>query len=829
MNDLRLSWRFALRDWRGGELRLLLAALVIAVAAVASVGLFVDRMRSALALQARQLLGGDLVVSSSREPVAEVLGLAVAQGLQTTRTVSFPSMAIAAERSVLVSLKAVGEGYPLRGALRTSGGPGEADQPARTTPARGEVWVDASLLAPLGLQMGATITLGDARFRITRVITLEPDRGASFVNFAPRALIHLDELAATGLIQPASRVNWRLLVAGDPPSVARFEQSLKALPAEAGRIETLENGRPELGATLNRAERFLSLVALLTVLIAAVALALGARRFADRHLDSCAVMKAAGLGQRRLVRLLLLELLWVGVAGAAVGLAIGAALHQLLVSAVSPVLNLSLPWPGPTPLFQAFLAALLLLLGFGAWPLWRLAGVPPLRVLRREALPLPRFSWLGMLLAALAFGLLLAWLAGDRKLALFAAGGFAAAIVVFAAVAALVVQAMALARRAGPIARRPLLRLSVASWSRRRALAIAQTASLSAGVMALILLTVTRTDLVEAWRRASPPDAPNRFLINIQPDQRESVGAALTREGIQTELQPMVRGRLVQVNGREASAHAPSGERAQRLIEREFNLSYGESPPAYNTVIAGRWFASTAMEVSAEQGIMKTLGLSLGDKLVFDIAGEPVEVQITSIRKLSWDSMRVNFFMILSPAALADRPTSFITAYHQPSGKAAVDQQLVRRYPNLTVFDTGHLVKQVQMMVDQVVAAVQFLFILTLLAGLVVLWGALLSSRDERMREAALMRTLGAPSRFLARVQHIELALAGALAGLLGALGASAVGWVLAEQIFEFDYAMRWSVIPVAMLGTAALAMITGWLGLRSVLRAPVLATLRQV
>lgn len=828
MNDLRLSWQFALRDWRGGELRLLLAALVIAVAAVASVGLFVDRMRSALALQARQLLGGDLVVSSPREPGADVLSLASAQALRTTRTASFPSMAIAAERSVLVSLKAVGEGYPLRGALRISGGPGEADEPARATPARGEIWVDASLLAPLGVQMGETIALGDARFRITRIITLEPDRGASFVNFAPRALIHLDELAATGLIQPASRVNWRLLVAGDPPAVVRFEQALRTLPADTGRIETLENGRPELSATLNRAERFLSLVALLTVLIAAVALALGARRFADRHLDGCAVMKAAGLSQRRLVRLLLLELLWIGVAGATVGLAVGAALHQFLVSAVSPVLNLSLPWPGVAPLFQAFLAALLLLLGFGAWPVWRLAGVPPLRVLRREALPLPRLSWLGLPLAALAFSLLLAWLAGERKLAFLAAGGFAAAIALFAAVAALAVQAMELVRRAGPIARRPLLRLSVASWSRRRALAIAQTASLSAGVMALILLTVTRTDLVEAWRRASPPDAPNRFLINIQPDQRQSVSAALAQQGIKAELQPMVRGRLVEVNGREASAHVPAGERAQRLIEREFNLSHGEVPPAHNTVVAGRWFVPTQMEVSAEQGIMKTLGLSLGDKLVFDVAGEPVEVRLTSIRKLSWDSMRVNFFMILSPAALEDRPTSFITAYHQPPGQAAADQQLVRRYPNLTVFDTGHLLKQVQMMVDQVVAAVQFLFVLTLLAGLVVLWGALLSSRDERMREAALMRTLGAPSRFLARVQHVELAMAGALAGALGALGASAVGWILAEHIFEFDYAMRWSVIPVAMLGTAALAMVTGWLGLRSVLRAPVLATLRQ-
>ncbi len=810
-------------------MRLLLAALVIAVAAVASVGLFVDRMRSALSLQARQLLGGDLVVSSSREPAEHVLRLAQAQSLSTTRTVTFPSMAIAGDRSVLVSLKAVGVGYPLRGAVRVSETAGGPDAPAGTTPEPGEAWVDASLLAPLGLRMGDSLNLGDAGFRVTRLVTLEPDRGANFVNFAPRVLIGLSDLAATGLVQPASRVNWRLLASGEAAAIAAFERALAELPAEIGRVETLENGRPELGATLNRAERFLSLVALLTVLIAAVALSLGARRFADRHLDGCAVMKAAGMGQRRLMRLLLLELLWIGLAGASVGLLAGAVLHHFLVSAVSPLLNLSLPLPGWAPLAQAFLVALLLLLGFGAWPLLRLADVPPLRVLRREALPMPRFGWLGVPIAGICFGLLLAWLAGDRRLAFFAAGGFAAAIALFAAVATLAVHLLVFARRAGPIARRPLLRLSVASWSRRRTLAIVQTASLSVGVMALILLTITRTDLVEAWRRASPPDAPNRFLINIQPDQRESVAAALSAQGIAADLQPMVRGRLVQVNGRDASAHAPAGERAQRLIEREFNLSYGESPPGYNAIVAGKWFAPTAMEVSAEQGIMRTLGLSLGDQLVFDVAGEPVEVKISSVRKLAWDSMRVNFFMILSPVALEDRPTSFITAYHQPPGREPADQQIVKRYPNLTVFDTGHLLKQVQMMVDQVVAAVQFLFVLTLLAGLAVLWGALLSSRDERTREAALMRTLGASGRFLSLAQHAELALGGALAGLLGALGATAVGWVLAEQIFEFDYAVRWAVLPLAMLGTAVLSIITGWVGLRGVLRAPVLTTLRQV
>jgi len=826
MNDLSLSLRLAARDWRAGELRLLIAALVIAVAAIASVGLFVDRMRTALSLQARQLLGADLVLAAGREPDAVLLREAASASLAVVRTVSFPSMALAGERSILVSLKAVEQGYPLRGAIRVATQPGAPDAPAESIPARGEAWVDASLLSPLEINVGDRIELGDRSFRVTRLVTLEPDRGASFVNFAPRVLIALDDLAATGLVQPASRVSWRLLVAGSAEAVGRFEQRVREFASQNLRIETVDNGRPELGATLNRAERFLSLVALLTVLIAAVAIALGARRFAERHLDGCAVMKAAGLGQRRLVRLLLLELLWVGIVGGLVGAALGAVFQQFLADAVAPMLGVRLPAPGWMPFAQALITGLILLLGFGGWPVLRLAGVPPLRVLRREYAPARANLWGAVVVAVLAFSTLLAWLAGDRQLALIAAGGFALATLMFIAVSALAVWVVTLIRRVGPVARRPLLRLSIASWSRRRALAIAQTAALSAGIMALLLLTITRTDLIDAWRRASPPDAPNRFIINIQPDQREAVEQALAAGRIAADLQPMVRGRLIEVNGKDATQHVPAGERAQRLVEREFNLSYGSQPPAHNTVVAGRWFDASAMEVSAELGILKTLGLKMGDTVVFDVAGERVEVRITSVRKLAWDSMRANFFMILSPAALDDRPTTFLTAFHLPAASPALDRQLVRRFPNLTVFDTGHLVRQVQLMLDQVVAAVQFLFVLTLAAGLTVLWGALLSSRDERIREAALMRSLGASSRFLSRAQHAELAFGGALAGLLGAVGAIAVGWTLAEVIFEFDYQPRWQVIPMAMAATAFLTVLAGWLGLRGVLRAPVRTSL---
>lgn len=829
MNDWTMSLRLTRRDWRAGELRLLFGALLIAVAALSSVGLLVDRMERALALQARQLLGADLVVASPREPAPALVEASRAGGLRQASTLVFPSMASAGGRPILVSVKAVSEAYPLRGALRITEALGQPDQEATGIPAAGEAWVDAQLLPALGIRVGEVLKLGERSFRVARIITLEPDRGANFINFSPRVLIPLADVPSTGLVQPASRVSWRVLLAGESGALSAFEQRVRAGEwGEGLRVETVDNGRPELGATLARAEQFLSLVALLTALIAAVAIGLGARRFAERHLDACAVMKAAGVGQRRLLRLLLLELLWVALAGALGGIVLGAVVHGVLIALLAPFIPVTLPWPGGAPLLQAAAVAVLLLLGFGAWPFMRLAGVPPMRVLRRDQGPVPRPAWMGAAFAVAAFSVLLVWLAGDLKVAMVTGAGFLLATLAFVLISALGTQWVGPVRHLPVFDRVPFIRLALASWSRRRALAVVQTASLSAGIMALLLLTVTRTDLVEAWRQASPPDAPNRFLINIQPDQREGVAAQLAGAGIVADLYPMVRGRLTEINGRDASDHAPSGERAQRMIQREFNLSYTDRLPGHNDLVAGQWFAADAMEVSVEQGIMDTLGLTLGDRLVFDIAGEPVEVRISSVRKLSWDSMKANFFMILSPGALADRPQTFLTAFHQIDGAGEpIDQALVRRFPNLTVFDTGNLVRQIQTMLDQVVAAVQLLFVLTLAAGLVVLWGALLSSRDERVREAALMRALGASRIFLQRAQLVELALSGALAGLLGAAGSMVVGWAIATMVFDFSYTLRISILPLTALAGACLSVGVGWFGLRQVLRAPALASLR--
>lgn len=828
MPDWNLSLKFTLRDWRAGELRLLIAALVVAVAAIASVGFFVDRMRSALAQQATQLIGADLVFASDQQPDTALADEARRRGLQIGSTVNFPSMVLAGGLPQLASIKAVSGNYPLRGRVRVSDAANMPDVPAERAPARGELWLDPALAQALQVTPGAEVMLGDARLRVTKLITLEPDRGTNFINFAPRAMMAIDDLAATGLIQPASRVTWRLLLAGTPAAVTAYSKWAEPRLARGQRMESVENARPELRVTLDRAEQFLSLVALLSALIAAVAIGLGARRFAERHLDGCAVMKAIGLPQPRLMRLLALELLWVALAGALIGAALGWAVHFGLVAAIEPLIELPLPPSGWQPALQAIGVALVLMTGFGAWPFLRLAGVPPLRVLRREVAGAPASAWISAALSALAFCLLLSWFAGDRKLALIALGGFAAGAALFIVVAWLVLRGLDPLRRTPLVAGNPSLRLAFASWSRRRAVTVAQTVALSIGLMALLLLTVTRTDLIDGWRRASPPDAPNRFVINIQPDQAATVQAALSEAGVRdSELYPMIRGRLVSINGKPVHSEAYENVRAQRLVDREFNLSYTDHLPGHNRLVAGHWF-NGGHEVSVEQGILETLGLSMGDELGFDIAGEVVSARITSVRKLAWDSMKVNFFMILSPQALAQRPQTLITSFRQNAVADPIDRRLVQRFPNLTVFDTGNIVRQVQSMLDQVIRAVQSLFVLTLAAGVAVLWGALASSRDERVREAGLMRALGASGRQLASAQLIELAASGALAGLLAAIGATAIGWVLADQVFRFPFEPRWWVLPGGAVAGALLALIAGWLSLRSVLRVPPLATLRN-
>lgn len=828
---LAQSARMTARDWRAGELRLLAAALLVAVAAVTSVGFFVDRIRLGLERDATQLLGADIVLSSDAPIGAAIRDRARGDGLALADTVTFPSMATnaaAPENMTLSAVKAVSDGYPLRGALRLRDGLTSPDFAAREVPSPGTVWADPQALQALRLNVGDELRLGETTFRIAHVIAVEPDRGAQFLSFAPRVMLNLADLPATQLIQTGSRVTYRLLAAGERPQVRAFSAWLGENLGRGQRIESLEGGRPEMQRTLERAERFLALVALLAAMIAAVAVAAAARRFSLRHLDSCAMMRCLGLAQRHIFQLFALEFLWVGLAACVAGTAIGFAFHFALLEILGPLIRARLPLPSALPAVQGLACGLLLLLGFALPPLAQLRQVPPLRVLRKDLGPPTGRAALGYLVGLFGFFGLLLWTSNDLRIGSLTAGGFAAGVAFFAAFAWLTLLLLAPLRAfTGQLG--ISWRFAIAAVQRRPVATVVQLVALAVGLMALLLLTVTRTDLVNAWRKAVPPDAPNRFVINIQPDQTAAVRQRLAAAGIaDATLYPMIRGRLIEKNGRPVQPEDFAGERAQRLVDREFNLSYMADAPSHNRIVAGRWFRDGTDELSLEDGIAETLGLKLGDVLTFDIAGRRVQAEVTSLRKVNWDSMRANFFVIMPPSLLADQPQSSITAFHLPAEKSAFTVDLVKDFPNLTVIDTSALFRQIQAVLDQVIAAVEFLFLFTLAAGVLVLYAALASSRDERVREAGLLRALGASRQQLSRAQVAEMVCLGGLAGLLAAVGAAAIGWALAKYAFEFDYVVTPWVFVLGVGGGIACALAGGWLGLRGVLKTPPLATLRE-
>ncbi|MBB5390790.1 MULTISPECIES: ABC transporter permease [unclassified Herbaspirillum] len=825
--------RMTRRDWRTGELRFLLIALIVAVAALSSVGFFVDRMRAGMTRDAHQLLGADLLVAADQPMPAQWLQQAQERGLAQAQTVVFPSMAQAGNgeqaRSVLSSIKAVTPGYPLRGQLKLHGADG-ADRVAAGIPQAGTVWVDPQILSALDVREGGMLRLGDKDFRIAGIISVEPDRGSAFVNFAPRVMLADSDLAATNLVQVGSRVTYRLLLAGAPEPVKAFQQEverqIEAQKMRAVRIESLENGRPEMRATLDRAEQFLSLVGLLSAMLAALAVAMAARRFMMRHLDACAMLRCFGMTQNEVTALYLIEFVLVGLAASAIGVALGYAAHLALLQWLGRFMPTALPPAGWQPALQGMATGLLLLVGFALPPILQLRNVPHNRVIRREQGTPQTLTVLTYVLGTLVFSGLLLWQAGDLKLGLLTVAGFLGGFGLFALVAWLCLRAL---RGLRGWFDSQSWRFAIDGLQRRPAAAVMQVVALGLGLMALLLLTVIRGDLVGAWQQATPPDAPNRFVINIQPDQRAAVTGALEQGGVaQPQLYPMIRGRLVQINGRQISAADYKEDRAKRLVDREFNLSTMKDIPPGNSIVAGNWYDDSKPEASVERGLAQTLGIQLGDRLQFDIAGQLVEAPVTSLRKLEWGSLRVNFFVIINPQAMRDAPQSWITAFHLAPSQEALGNTLTRDFPNLTVVDIGNVLRQIQEVVGQVISAVEFLFLFTLCSGVLVLYAALAGSQDERVREAGLLRALGATRAELSRAQRIEVLLVGSVAGLLAASGAAAIGWALAHYVFNFDWTFSPLVWIAGMAIGAGCSAIGGWAGLRHVLGRPPLQTLRE-
>ena len=824
MNSFRLALRLLRRDWLAGEVRVLAAALAISVASVTSVGFFTDRVGRALSQQANMLLGADLAMIADHPLDRAVEGEALRRGLQTAHTVSFPSMVLHGEHAQLAEVKAVSPAYPLRGELKTA--QQVVGAAVANIPAPGTVWLDQRLRAQFEAADGSILAVGNSRLKVTATLTQEPDRIGVMFNIAPRLLMNLADLPATGLIQEGSRVSYRLLVAGEPAAVESFRSWLAGRLRRGERIEVAADARPEIRTALTRAERFLGLAALTSVVLAAVAVVMAARRFMARHLDNCAVLRCLGASHRRVFSLYLIQFVLLSLGASLLGCLLGYGGQMVLAERLGSLISTTLPPPSLLPAAQGMLAGMVTLLSFSLPFLLQLKDVPALRVLRREVGPPRRFGLIGFVLGLAALAGLVLWQAGEIKLGAYALAGLAAVTLVAALLALLLIRLLAPLRRQTAAA----WRYGLANIARRAGGSVAQVTAFSLGVLMLLLLAVVRGDLMRSWQSTLPENAPNRFVINIQPDQIQPLEAFFRqRQLADPGFYPMVRGRLIAINGRPVSAADYPDERAQRLVEREFNLSWGQALPADNRLLAGRWWNSgdTSM-LSVEEGIADTLGIRLGDTLRYSVGGSEFSAKVASLRKVEWDSFRVNFFVIASPGVLERFPASYITSFHLPAGRTVLLDEMIRDFPNLTVIDVAAVMGEVRAIMDKVAGAVEFVFLFTWLMGFTVLYAAIAATRDERVYEAAVMRTLGASRRQLLLGLFAEFAGIGMLAGLAAALGAIGTGYALSTRLLNLPYEFNFWLVPGGMLAGAAVIGLAGLAGCYSVLNQPPLQTIRD-
>lgn len=820
MNTLRLSWLMLQRDWRTGEWYVLLVALVLAVGSIATVGLFADRVGLALQQEAASLLGADLRLVSTRLLSPVYRNEALQRGMRVTETKTFPSMVVHGQQNVLAEIQAVEKEYPLRGRIEIDDG---TQHVAQGIPAPGTVWVDGRLLQRMELRVGQEIGIGELRMRVAARVVRDVDQSVGFASFAPRVLINASDLVATGLIQSGSRISYKILVAGDPAQISGFRPWLEGRLVTGEKMEDVRDARPEIRTALERAEHFLGLAALTSVVLAGIAMALAASHFIKRHLDTCALMRCMGATQAQVLRLFLYQLLIFGTVAISLGGLLGYAAQFMLVQSIESMREAALPAPGWLPLWQAAVSGMALLLGFAFLPLWQLKSVSPLRVIRRELGMPPARTAMLYVSGAVVLSALFLWQAGSLDLGLTVFAGLIAGMLLFGLMAWLALHALARLRLWGSHAF-----LNLARHGRTNAL---QIVALSLGGMALLLLTFVRNDLLESWRARMLPDAPNRFVVNIQPDQRVAIKNFFAAQQLpEPHLFPMVRGRLIAINHHPVIGSNYTEPRARALVEREFNLSWSDHLPADNTLARGAWWGHEASSVlSVEEGIAKTLGINMGDILTYEVEGNRLNLRVVNLRKVQWDSMRVNFFVITSHDVLKDYSASYISSFYLPPDKARAGDVLIKGFSNLLLVDTEAVIEQVRQIMDQIALTMSAVFLFTLLSGMAVLYAAILATQDERVYQTAILRTLGASSRYLLRLHLTEFAVLGGLSGLFAAAGGVLLGWVVAIKILEIPYHTHVLIWLVGVGGGIVIATLAGWLATRRVTNMPPLQVLQSV
>ncbi|UYK84163.1 FtsX-like permease family protein [Xanthomonas sacchari] len=826
MNLLRHAARALRRELFAGDLLTVFAALVLGVAVMTAVGTLVDRVTLALTGSAAEVIGGDLGVSGRQDIPAAFAEEAQRRGLRSTRMVSFPSVLFHGDASQMANIKAVATGYPLRGELLVARDTVGAGSERAGPPPRGEAYADPRLLEALGLKLGDALEFGAGTLRVTRVLRAEPDASGELMQLSPPLLVNRADVDAAGLLGPGSRASYRLMFAGAPGEIAALREWL-APRAKAYRLVGIEDTQRGVRGAFDRAGRFLALAALLAVLLAGVATALAANRFALRRIDQVAVLRCLGARQRDILGALAVQLLLLAIPACALGVGLGMLAQVGLVEALGSLIPDRLPLPQATPALAGAGIGLLLLLGFGLPPLLRLRDVPPMRVLNRSFAALPPTSLLVYAAALVATVVLAVYATGDGVLAAWVLGGLTLLAALAAAVGGVL---LAVLRRLQGQLRGPW-KLGLAALTRRRALSVVQLVGLSLSLCALLLLAVIGPGLLGQWRDRLPADTPNYFLMNIQPDQAEQVLGTLRTLGVaDAAVEPFSTGKLVAINGKPPQRREQGPEDDGDGSDRPINFSWRHEFPAANQLLSGRFWAadSTAAEASVEEGWAQRYGLKLGDRITLLLGDQQRSFTVTNVRKADWDSFRVNFFLLLNAGAVQDAPYNLISAFHLPRASAAQLSGLSRAYPNVSLLDIDAILQRVREVIDRVAQAVQLVMGFSLLAGALVLLAALQATAGERRYDSAVLRTLGARRGQLRGAVLVEFGALGLLAAILAVGAAAIIGVVVARQAFDLTLSPPWPALLLGGLGGVALSLLAGWSGTRRILRTPPALALRE-
>lgn len=824
--NIKLVARMAWRDVRSGEMGLLLVALLVAVGTVTSISLFVDRLQSALLAESSNFLAADRQISSSQAIPPDFVQQAQQRGLNTAQTLVFPSMVFAGDLNQLVSVKAVDTEYPLRGELIVGDQPFQRGAPTDSIPAPGTVWLDSRLFPAMNLSLGDTVEVGMAELQVARVLVAEPDRGGSFFDLGPRLLMNMQDVDATEVVQPGSRLSYRLLLSGDDTQLQELRESLPLKPNFSW-ISVRESS-PRIGRALDRAESFLLLGGLLGVLLAGIAVGLSAHRYAQRHFDHVGVLKTLGATPAQILRGFMSLLLLVGLVAILMGLAAGSLVHIAIVEILSSLIAVELPVPTLRPFLLGSATGLICALAFAMPAFVHLKNVAPMRVIRRDLGVAPLSRWLSYGAAAAGSLLLLVWYTKDLRLTLWTLLSIVGICLVFGSLA----WALLKGGRVAGMQAKSGWRLALAGLQRRRTENTAQILIFGVAIMLLLVLVLIRTALIDEWRSQVPEDAANHFVMNIAADEVDGVRQLVREQATEGEfLFPMIRGRVASVNVQTAKdwqdqlPRKPSGPR----LTSERSLTWSVLAPENNDIIAGRWWAgdSAAAEVSLEQEYAEDFALQLGDKLEFDVGGRRVWATVTSIRALEWESMTPNFYIILSPGALQDFPATYMTSFYlEPTEKIFLNT-LLRQYPTITVIEIDALIAQVQQIVAQVSQAVELVLALVLLSGALVLIASIQASRDTRMAEHGLIRALGGTRALIGGSLTAEFLVLGSFAGIVAVFGAELVVAMLQSQVFDLQaeaHPWIWLLGPVS---GALIITLVGLAGSRSLIDTPPMNVLR--